>query len=147
MTRAKGLPMPMKTTGRAPSPRTRTALSALALVAPLAAAPALAQEACSIQPLRFLCDGCTVQRRIVVQRDNGCIERNTIDTVINGVTLTVRPRNGSFGRASASLQAYVPKKGYVGPDYYEFVLSHEIAGRPARTTIQNHVTVQEARPF
>ncbi|MET0606237.1 MAG: hypothetical protein ABWZ80_07255 [Beijerinckiaceae bacterium] len=104
--------------------------------------PLLAQEDCALQPLRFLCDGCVVQRRMTVRRDAGCVERNQTETVILGVQLTVRPRNGSFGRSSAALQAYVPRKGYVGADYYEFVLTHEIAGKPAKTTIKNFITVQ-----
>lgn len=105
---------------------------------------ALAQvENCAIQTVN-LCDGCVRPRRVTVQKDGICVFRNTISTQIFGVTVTVRPQHGTYGRSNQTLQAYMPKKGYVGPDYLEYVIEYEQFGKRARTTIQNQITVSAA---
>ncbi len=119
-----------------------SAPAALAVASLCVATDAIAQlDSCQIQRIT-LCDGCTVQRRLTVQRDGGCQLQNTVEGAILGVRLVRPPRNGMFGRSNLTLQAYVPKKGYVGEDYFEYELSFEHFGKPARTIIQNIVTVR-----
>jgi hypothetical protein len=126
----------------------RRACGALAFAtvfaAGLVAAPA--QEACSIQPVR-LCDGCTVIRMIKVRKDSGCTFRQQVNESILGIDVKVAPRHGIFGKSNPTLQAYVPRKGYVGADYFEYVFRFEQFGKPASTTIQNRVEVVEGSVF
>lgn len=112
----------------------------------MAAGAASAQDACMIQGVR-LCDGCTVGRRISVQSGAGCRIEHRSDSAILGLKTTVFPKHGVFGTSSMALQAYVPKPGYVGSDYFEYVISFEQYGRKASTVIRNFVTVTAQRPL
>lgn len=116
------------------------------VIASLAASTAFAQETCHIQRVNF-CDGCTVVRRITVQKDTGCRFQNSIGAAIHDVKTRVAPRHGVFGKSNETLQAYVPKKGYLGPDYFEYVVFYEDYGKRASTVVQNQVTVTENSPF
>lgn len=120
--------------------------AAAILIASLAASAASAQDACQIQRVS-LCDGCTVPRRITVQKNTGCRFQNSIGTVIFDVKTRVAPRHGVFGKSNETLQAYVPKKGYAGADYFEYVVVYEEYGKRASTIIQNHVTVLDGGGF
>jgi hypothetical protein len=64
----------------------------------------------------------------------------------NGIIAAMK-KNGSYGKMNQTMQAYVPRKGFVGSDYVEYVISYELYGKRASTTIQNQITVQEGQPF
>lgn len=120
------------------------ALMALAFAGVAGAAEA--QDACVVQAIR-LCNGCTVTRRMTVQSGAGCKIEHVSESSIINLKTTIQPKHGVFGTSSLSLQAYVAKQGYVGPDYFEYVITFEQFGKPATTTIRNQVTVTAQRPL
>lgn len=119
-------------------------LLALAFVG--AAGAAEAQDACVVQAIR-LCDGCTITRRMTVQSGAGCKIEHVSESSIINLQTTVPPKHGVFGTSNLSLQAYVAKQGYTGPDFFEYVITFERFGKPARTVIRNQVAITAERPL
>ncbi len=126
------------------SPIQSKALLALAFVC--VAGLAQAQDACVVQAIR-LCDGCTVTRRITVQSGTGCKIEHVSESSIINLKTTVSPKHGVFGASSLSLQAYLARPGYAGTDFFEYIITFERFGKPARTVIRNLVTVTTERPM
>ncbi|WP_342361221.1 hypothetical protein [Terrarubrum flagellatum] len=131
---------------RSPRPKYNARLALIAGLLALSQQALAQDDTCTIQRYS-LCDGCTVQRRVNVQKDTGCRFQTMSDSVILDIQTTVRPKHGIFGKSNPSAQAYIPAKGYVGTDYFEFVMVYELRGQRATTRVQNLVTVTADKPL
>lgn len=84
---------------------------------------------------------------MTVQKDMGCHFQNDVGSAIFDVRVRVAPKHGVFGKANPALQAYLPRKGYVGSDYFVYEIIYEQYGKRVSTVIQNQVTVTPQRPY
>jgi hypothetical protein len=103
-------------------------------------AEAQAQRANCRYPNMRYCDGCVLDRRILVRVGGTCLFNvRTVGQLIGAETVTP-PRLGSFGKANEYQSAY-RAGARPGDDFFVYRVRAEIGGRVQTVTIRNFVRI------
>lgn len=117
----------------------RLALGAAALLAFSASAIA-GNNFCRFPPITY-CDGCVLDRAIVVHPGSTCVFISYIGNgAFVGHDFITKPTKGHFGAANRSTVAY-QAPAIAGDDYFEYAINWNVAVTKQRVVIRNRVTI------
>ena len=85
-----------------------------------------------------------IHSQLAVDKDSTCIRRAWIGSAAtyNRLSFPVKPQHGKAGMASLYEYAYVPKRGYVGPDSFDMLFLITFNGLRIRWLAHVDVTIR-----